>query len=124
MLRWGFLVLGSVAGGLGRYVLAGAVYRIAGASFPYGTLAVNLSGCLLIGFLNGLAEGKFLLGPETRILLMTGFCGAFTTFSTFILESVNLAKDGEFMRMFWNLGASVILGVLVFMFGEFFAKII
>ena len=80
MGKWFGLIIGGVAGTAARYLLSGAVYQIFGTSFPYGTLAVNLIGCFAIGFLAALAEDKFLLGPNMRILLMVGFCGAFTTF--------------------------------------------
>ncbi len=81
------LIIGGSLGTCARYALAGAVYRVTGANFPYGTLAVNLSGCLLLGFLTTMAEKKFVLGSDVRTLLMIGFCGAFTTFSTFIFET-------------------------------------
>lgn len=111
------LAIGTLAGGFARYYLAGFVYRVFGSSFPYGTLAVNLSGCLLIGIFASLADKKFLIGPNGRLLLMIGFCGAFTTFSTFMLETANLIKDGETWRAFWNVSLSVIAGFLVFRLG-------
>jgi len=111
------LIVGGVAGTLARYVMAGAVNRVAGAQFPYGTLAVNVSGCFAIGFFLSLAEDKFLLGPNARALLMIGFCGAFTTFSTFILETHHLIRDGETLRAFTNVVASVIIGFVVFRAG-------
>ena len=98
MDKWVNLGIGSLAGGFSRYVLAGAVHKVSGAGFPYGTMAVNLSGCLIIGFLDTLAEEKFALDPGARLLLMTGFCGAFTTFSTLNLETAHLMQNGEFGR--------------------------
>ena len=95
MAKWLGLAAGGILGTFARYFLSGAVYRVWGASFPFGTLVVNLVGCFAIGFLAVLAEEKFLLGPAARVFLMIGFCGAFTTFSTFILETANLTKDGE-----------------------------
>lgn len=115
---------GSLAGGFARYYLAGFIYRLLGTSFPYGTLVVNLIGCFLIGFLATLAEEKFLLEPNARLLLMVGFCGAFTTFSTFMLETANLMKDGQTFQAFLNLLASVILGFLVFRLGVFLGELI
>ena len=123
-MRWINLIVGGVAGTLARYVLAGFVYEVMGTGFPYGTLVVNLSGCLIIGFLAVLAEEKFLLGPNARVLLMIGFCGAFTTFSTLMLETVNLIKDGESLRAFLNIALSVVLGFLFFRLGVFLAEII
>ncbi len=123
-MKWLGLITGGIAGTLARYTLAGLVYQICGTAFPYGTLVVNLVGCFLIGFLAALAEEKFLLGPHARLLLMTGFCGAFTTFSTFMLETANLIKDGEMLRAFLNLSLSVVVGFLVFRLGVFLAEII
>ena len=122
MLKWNYLIIGSIAGGFSRYFLAGAVSRRIGAGFPHGTLAVNLSACLLIGFFNSLAEEKFLLGPNERILLMTGFCGAYSTFSTLILETSNLLKDGELFLASSNVVVSLVAGLLLFRLGEYLGK--
>ncbi|MBI4376148.1 MAG: fluoride efflux transporter CrcB [Elusimicrobia bacterium] len=122
MGKWTNLLVGTLAGGVARYVLAGAVYRVLGTNFPYGTLVVNLSGCLAIGILDALAEDKFLLGPEARVLLMVGFCGAFTTFSTLILETDHLLRDGEWARAVINAGGSLILGLLLFRLGLMAAR--
>ena len=123
-MKWIHLILGGVAGTLSRYFLAGAVYQLLGTGFPYGTLAVNLIGCFLVGFFAALAEEKFLLGPHARLLLMVGFCGAFTTFSTLILETSNLIKAGESLKAFANVTVSVIIGFVVFRMGVLFAEII
>ena len=124
MAKWFSLILGGVAGTVARYFLSGVVYQVFGTNFPYGTLAVNLIGCFVIGFLAALAEDKFLLGPNARLLLMAGFCGAFTTFSTFMLETANLIKDGETFRAFVNVIASVLVGFIVFKLGVFLAETI
>ena len=121
-MKWLFLVIGGVAGTVCRYVVSGLVYEIAGSSFPYGTLVVNLSACLIIGFLSALSDDKFLLGPQMKILWMAGFCGAYSTFSTFILETANLMKDGETARAFWNVALSVLLGFFIFRLGVVFGK--
>lgn len=118
------LTVGSVAGGFARYYLAGFVQRNFGAVFPYGTMAVNLIGCFLIGFLSVISEEKFLLGPNGRLLLMVGFCGAFTTFSTLMLETGNLIKDGESLRAFLNVAFSFGVGFIVFRFGILLGKLI
>lgn len=115
------LAAGTLVGGFCRYWLAGTIYGLMGVQFPYGTLVVNLAGCFAIGLLNALAEMKWLLGPEARILLMTGFCGAFTTFSTFMLETSNLLKDGEALRALINIAGSLIGGFILFRLGEWFA---
>lgn len=124
MMKWIGLASGGILGTFARYLLAGAVYRAWGASFPYGTLIVNLTGCFLIGFLTILSEEKFLLGPAARVFLMIGFCGAYTTFSTFILETANLMRDGENFRAFMNVALSVLVGFLALRAGILLGKII
>ena len=123
-MTWLSLMAGGALGTLSRYLLGGFFYSILGTQFPYGTMIVNLAGCLLIGFLAVLSEEKLLLGPNMRLLLMVGFCGAFTTFSTFIFETANLMHDGETFRAFLNVLASVILGFILFRVGVFLAEII
>jgi CrcB protein len=124
MAKWLGLAAGGLLGTFARYFLAGAVHRFWGVTFPFGTLAVNLVGCFAIGFLAVLAEEKFLLGPTARVFLMIGFCGAFTTFSTFILETANLTKDGETFSALMNILLSVTLGFLVFRLGVMLARVI
>ncbi len=118
------LAVGSLAGGFARYFLGGLVYRITGTTFPYGTLAVNMTGCFLIGFLSALSEEKFLLGPNARVLLMIGFCGAFTTFSTFMLETANLMTAGALIHAILNVTLSLVFGFLVFRLGVFLGALI
>lgn len=122
MTKWIGLAAGGVLGTFSRYFLSGAVHRIFGVAFPFGTLVVNLVGCFAIGFLAVLAEEKFLLGPTARVFLMIGFCGAFTTFSTIILETSNLTKDGESLYALANILLSVVLGFLVFRLGVILAR--
>ncbi|MDD5409486.1 MAG: fluoride efflux transporter CrcB [Candidatus Omnitrophica bacterium] len=118
------LIIGGAAGTIARYFLAGVVYRFMGTSFPYGTLIVNISGCFLLGFLASLSDKKFMLGPDIRLLLMIGFCGAFTTFSTLIFETDNLLRNGQAIRASVNIFVSVILGFVLFRAGNFIGEII
>lgn len=122
MLKFAHLVIGGAIGTVSRYALGGFVYRCCGTNFPYGTLAVNLSGCFLIGFLASMAEKKFLLGADVRTFLMIGFCGAFTTFSTLIFETDSLVRAGEFARASLNIVLSVVFGFLLFRIGGFIAE--
>ncbi|MBI4367854.1 MAG: fluoride efflux transporter CrcB [Candidatus Omnitrophica bacterium] len=121
-MKWTNLLLGGALGTAARYLLSGVVYQFLGTRFPYGTLIVNLIGCFIIGTLVALTEEKFLLGPNARILLMVGFCGAFTTFSTFILETANLIKDGETFRALVNVLVSVVIGFVCLKIGILLGK--
>ena len=124
MIKFLNLVIGGAVGTIARYLLAGFVYRLAGTSFPYGTLIVNVSGCFILGILASLADKKFVLGPDARVLLMIGFCGAFTTFSTLIFESDNLVRNGQVVKAFSNILVSVILGFILFRVGSLLGEII
>lgn len=90
-----YIALGGVAGTLARYLMQGILQTRAGA-FPTGTLAINIAGSLLLGFIVRLATGSAVVSPELRGGLTIGFCGAFTTMSTFSYESMKLLADGEY----------------------------
>lgn len=124
MMKWMHLITGGVVGTAARYVVSGLAYRVWGVGFPYGTMFVNLSGCFLVGFFASLTEKKFFLSPNVRILLMAGFCGAFTTFSTFILETAYLIRDGESMRAFLNMFLSVLIGLVILRAGILVGELI
>lgn len=102
--------LGSFVGGISRYVLSLWVQQRFLSAFPYGTLSVNILGCLFIGVLFGAAE-RFNLGPTWRFLLVTGFCGGFTTFSAFSVETMGLLRDGQWLAAVGYVGSSVFLGL-------------
>jgi CrcB protein len=104
------LVVGGALGTTLRHFFSGTIYKMTGTDFPYGTLAVNIAGCFIIGFLVSITELKFSLGYSSKMFLMVGFCTAFTTFWAFILETANLLKDGQVSRAFLNLFVSFILG--------------
>jgi CrcB protein len=123
-MKWLYLCLGGILGTVARYVLGGVVQRVAGAQFPWGTLCINLLGCFLIGIFAALSDKKFFFDSNMRIFLMIGFCGAFTTFSTFILETANLLKDSEFWPALINVMASVIAGFIVFRLGVVIGELI
>ncbi len=109
--------LGSIAGGLARYYLTGVLMRFCGQGFPFGTLLVNVLGCLLIGVFSTFAETKIPLGPQGKLLLTTGFCGAFTTFSTFMLETDQLFQGAFLLKAALYVFASLIFGFAAFRFG-------
>ncbi len=109
------LVWIGLGGGLGailRYVVGGLVQQSTNsASFPYGTLAVNVAGCLLIGLLGQLGEARGLFTPEGRLLVFTGLLGGFTTFSSFGFETLELARAGLNIPALGNVAANVLLGL-------------
>lgn len=105
------LAVSGAAGTLARYGLSAAVLQWRGAGFPWGTLAVNALGCLLFGFLAALADGRGAISAETRAVLTTGFLGAFTTFSTFAFETVQLGRAGQPLPALLNVLAQVVLGL-------------
>lgn len=103
---------GGFVGALLRYGLSGLVHRqVPFATFPYGTLAVNLLGCLLIGVFAGLAESRQLFGPELRTFALIGLLGGFTTFSTLGYETFAMIRDDEYLLAVANVGAQVVLGL-------------
>ena len=103
---------GGFAGAILRYALGGVVHRqLPLATFPYGTLCVNLLGCILIGALAGLADSRQLFPPELRTFAFIGLLGGFTTFSTFGFETMALARDGEYLRAASNVGLHVFFGL-------------
>ena len=112
---------GGAIGALLRYGLSGLAYRWLGETFPWGTLLVNVIGCFLIGVLWALSE-RAPMAPAVRIFLMTGTLGAFTTFSTYGLESINLLRDGEIALALANILGSNIVGLGAVVLGFFLVR--
>ncbi len=113
-----FVGLGGFAGSVLRY-LAG---RMLNASFPWGTMAVNVAGCLLIGLLCALAERGNLASPALRLLLTVGFCGGFTTFSAFMGENLAMLRAGEILPFVLYTTGSFVLGLAAVWLGWWLAK--
>lgn len=97
------LALAGALGTLARYGVASAVHRYAGASFPLGTLAANTIGCFLVGLLLALFEHRWPISGETRLLILVGFMGAFTTFSAFVQETGELLRAAEWVMAAGNI---------------------
>ena len=124
MVKMTYLMIGGIVGTLARYFFSGFIHRFAGSDFPYGTLVVNLTGCFLIGLFSTLSNEKLFFGPDSKVLLMAGFCGAYTTFSTFMLETDNLVKNAEWSRALGNVFLSILIGFLMFRLGVWLGKLI
>ncbi|MBI1968124.1 MAG: fluoride efflux transporter CrcB [Gemmatimonadetes bacterium] len=106
-----YIALGGVLGTVARYVLQGWIQARAGA-FPLGTLAINIAGSLVLGFVLRYTTGSTVVSPELRGALTVGFCGAFTTMSTFSYESMALLHDGDYWRAGVYMGGTIV-GCLV-----------
>lgn len=106
-----WVAIGGALGSVARYSFSGVIADAVGVMFPSGTLFVNVTGAAIIGFFAALSlpEGRIVIPPPSRLLLMTGFCGGYTTFSTFSLETLNLMRDGEWR----SAAANVLLSVAV-----------
>jgi len=118
-----YLIVGGAAGTVSRYCLAAMVNEKAGAGFPFGTLLVNILGCLIVGILSTLGEGCLFLDTKMKMLLVTGFCGAFTTFSAVILETSSLANTGQMAKAALNITVSLALGFTAFLAGHRLGRI-
>jgi len=103
------IATGGALGALLRFWVSNGIYSLVGRSFPYGTLAVNVLGSLLMGVLYVLLVDKLVLGPQWRAALLIGLLGAFTTFSTFSIETLNLVEGGEAIKALFNVLLSVVL---------------
>ncbi|MBX2860278.1 MAG: fluoride efflux transporter CrcB [Vampirovibrio sp.] len=117
-----FLAFGGALGTLSRYTLTTWLQGMLGVGFPYGTLACNMAGCFLIGFIISLLERGLALPQYLTLAVVTGFLGALTTFSTFELESVNLLKGGFPLKMALYMSISVVLGFAMVWAGFQLAK--
>lgn len=107
------ILLIAAAGALGtlaRYGLSGVVQKLGGPSFPWGTLSVNIIGCFFFAFIWSMAEARILITPETRIIVLTGFMGAFTTFSTYMFETGGYIQGAQWGMVVANLAAQNIIG--------------
>jgi CrcB protein len=111
--------LGGFTGAVLRYGVSGLVQAWSKSlSFPYGTLVVNLLGCLLIGMLSQVAEVRGMISPEARSFIFIGLLGAFTTFSTFGNDTVSLFRDGENVLSYLNIGLHLVLGLSAVWLGQ------
>jgi len=123
MIRNIFLVgLGGAIGSIARYLVQRWTIYFYPHSFPWGTFAVNITGCLLIGIFWGLSFRSFSNNEGWKLFLMTGLCGGFTTFSAFTLEATGLLKENKTGLFFMYVAASVVIGLLATYIGMKFTR--
>ncbi len=124
MSRLLLIGLAGFVGTLSRYWLSGVVARRYGETFPLGTLVVNLSGCFVVGLLYYLLQERFVVNPTARTIVLIGFLGGFTTFSSLGLQTFTLLQDGEFALAILNLTVSNFVGLFLVWIGYTLARII
>lgn len=120
MINYLLVSLGAAAGGALRYFISNSAYKMFNPIFPYGTLIVNIIGSFLVGIIIFVLDERKIISPEVRLLLTVGFCGGFTTFSTFSLETINLMKNAQFFFAFLN----VMLNLFLCLGGVFLAYLV
>ncbi len=119
-----FVAVGGAIGAVGRYAVSGWAQWLLGSGFPYGTLAVNVVGCFLLGFIAHYGQVTSLIPLNWRVGLTVGFLGGLTTFSTFGYETFFQLEDGERVAATCNIGANLILGLAAVWAGTALARFI
>jgi CrcB protein len=114
---------GGFLGSVSRFLASRLIQSNLPSAFPFGTFFVNITGCLLIGLIYGFSDRSSLLTPGWKMFLAAGFCGGFTTFSTFANENLALLRDGNFFHFAIYTGLSVFLGITATFFGVLITKI-
>ena len=121
-MTYAYIIGGAVIGAPLRYFLQGRVQDASGSTLPLGTMVVNITGCLVIGFLLTLAEERDVLTRDARLFLVVGFLGAYTTFSTFGWETFALLRDNDILRAAGNVTLSTVGGLLAVWVGASVAR--
>ena len=116
--------LGGILGANSRYLIADWAAQRFGAGFPYGTFIINISGSFALGFFMAFLQDRAFIHPNYRLFFATGFCGAYTTFSTFTYESLRLWQDGSFLLAITNLLGSLAVGMFGVFLGFVFGRMI
>ena len=124
MMNMFIIGLGGFVGAVSRYMVALWIGQRWGRIFPLGTFVINVSGSFLIGLFMTLMSERFIENPQWRLLLVVGFLGAYTTFSTFEYETGALLKDGEWAFAMLNIVLSVVVGFIALKLGEIIARTI
>ena len=123
MASYVWIAIGSALGGMARYWCSGVAARLLGETFPWDTIFVNVLGSFIIGFFATLTgpDGRIFTDTLTRQFVMIGLCGGFTTFSSFSLQTLNLANDGEWLQAGGNIVGSVVLCLIAVWMGYMLA---
>ena len=122
MIRYLLVVIGGGAGALARYVGASAIMTRFGGKFPLGTLVINVTGSFLIGFLMTILTERFKLDPNWRLLLVVGFLGGYTTFSSFEWETYTAVREGALWTGMLNVVSSIMVGYVAVWLGAMLAR--
>ena len=114
MLTYLYIALGGALGSVARYAVSGSVARATQEVFPWGTLTANITGCFVIGLFAVLTGpgGRLVVPPDVRLFVTVGLCGGYTTFSSFSLQTLTLARDGDMTRAALNVVVSVLFCLL------------
>ena len=118
------IALAGAVGTLARYWVSGLSYRVLGENFTYGTLAVNVLGSLAFGVVWTLAEERMAISVLTRTVILAGFMGAFTTFSTFAFETMNYLRDSQYLLAFLNISSNCVLGFGAIIVGFWIGRVL
>jgi CrcB protein len=117
-----WIALGAVVGASARYFLSGFVAKVHPSSFPYGTLLINITGSMVLGFFLIWSGERVLIDPRWRLLIAIGFCGSYTTFSSYAFETFALGEQGQWLLMGLNVLASNLLCLVAVMAGAAMAR--
>ena len=125
-IRYTLVAIGGALGSVGRFWMSGLIANKFGQAFPWGTLVINVSGSFVIGFFATLTDtgGRYLVSPDFRTFFMIGVCGGFTTFSSFSLQTLTLAQDGEWLYAGANSVSSLVLCLVAVWLGHVCAMLV
>ncbi|HYM21774.1 MAG TPA: fluoride efflux transporter CrcB [Vicinamibacterales bacterium] len=124
MIGYLMIAIGGAIGAIARYEVTNLIQHKEHAGFPYGTFVVNMTGCLVIGFTIGLFDERVVTNPNWRLLMVTGFVGAYTTFSTFEAETFNAVSSGDLAMALANVAGSVIAGYFAVWLGFALSRLV